>query len=182
MPVSVLNTAGHIAGHQIQSSVAQIMERQGRFIVWAQLSIMGDNLPCDLWSTPVPDAIFDLETNADGYISTNSYDLASVPVSNVVFDFTTTPPSPVRVITFRCPVGVKDITKVIYLHNTDPCAVDQSDEYDLTLPAVRVYLLNQNDLNTVQSVKVAGPDFYVLGGGQLKYIMIENGKITGMKD
>jgi hypothetical protein len=164
---------------------AQLWERQGRFNVWAQRLLMGNgSVPCDLWSCPVSDGLFDLETDSNGYINVDSYDLACVAVSQVIFDATFTPPKPVRAITFRCPIGVKDVKKIIYLHNTDPCELLQSDDRpDSLLPPVRVYLLNQNDDNPSQSDKIPGaPPFYVLYGGDLRYLIIENGKITGIKN
>jgi hypothetical protein len=185
MQGSVLNTAGHIAAHTISTATAHLMQRQFRFNGWAQKVLMGNGtVPCDLWSTPTADGIFTLEVSSNGFISVDAYDLASVAISETIFDTSTTPASQVRAVTFRCPIGVRDLDKIIYLHNTDPCenVVTDGWETDLQLPPVRVYIVNQSEDNPAQDISVAGPAYYVVNGGELRYIIIKRGKIVGISN
>ena len=162
--MSVLNYATRIAGHQVQTSVASLLERKFRFCNWAMGLLMGNgNVPCEPFSCPEADGTLELAYDTTtGLITIDSYDLVCVAPSEV------SPTVGIKVIHIDCPAGVTDVNKVIYLYNTCPDVTD-------TVGTVRIYLTNAG-------APVAGPEYYLLAPNDLRYLMIQFGKIVSIEN
>lgn len=162
-----------MAGHQVQTSVASLMERQWRFNEWVLNYIMGcgDNCPCDICSAPEPDYVYLLNYDADGNITDDGLNFDCVMPSQKA------PLTGCRVIYIDNKVrdceltgcdGVSiSVNKKIYL-----CHSAQNDE------PVRIYLRNNGVEVTQDEHGNPVPEYYLIGTGQLKYLCIVNGRIT----
>ena len=152
--MSVLGITNRIVGHQVTSSQAQLFERLFRNAKFTQTFALGD-LPAAVTpnSIPVADEVYTLDVDSEGFITTYFFDLSTIPEGEDGF----------KNITFNAPADLADLVKVIYLSN-DP---------DANSDPVRVYLSNDGDLLD---------GFWEVYPGDLRFLMINNREITGIKN
>jgi hypothetical protein len=168
-----------LAGHQVQTSVADLLERLFRFKGWAQKYLLGcGECPCEPCSAPVADYVYDLQYDADGHVLDKSLDLSCVlPSDKFPGEKVITINDKVRncELTGCDGISVNQNCKV-YLTNCnecDPCVTENCSD-----DTVRVFLTNNGEPVTEDQYGNPVPESYLLGAGELKYLCIVNGRIV----
>jgi hypothetical protein len=162
------------AGHQVQTSVASLLERQWRLNAWTTKYILGcGECACDICSVPEPDYTYTLQYDADGHVTDTTLDLSCVLPSEKA------PLVGCRVIYIDNVVRDCELTgcqgvsvseqKYVYLTHCEP---------ETTEGAVRIYLKNNGVAVTEDQFGNPVPEYYLIGEGQLKYLCIVNGRIV----
>lgn len=172
-----------MSNHQVQTSVANLLERQWRFNGWVKKYQMGCGAtPCDPCSVMEPDTVMQLSYDSDGNLLDESVQLACVPLSNKF-------PSE-RVITINANVrnceltgceGISTrVTQKVYVVYCE-CSEDD-EEHEATWEGdqevVRVFLTNNGAPVTTDEFGNPVPASYLVGKNQLKYLCVVNGAIT----
>jgi hypothetical protein len=84
--------------------------------------------------------------------------------------------NPVKIIHIDCPPQVRDLKKIIYLHNLT--SDNDNDDCDgCKKLSVRVYLSNNG-----HRLPGPGPGFYLVPAGEVRYLMIEFGRIISIEN
>lgn len=171
-----------LAGHQVQTSVADLLERQWRLNNWSTKYLLGcgELCPCDICSAPTPDYSYTLNFNEAGHVTDEALDLSCVMFSNKE--------AMTRVITINNQVRDCELTgcegvsvnerKKVYLTH---CECSEYDS-DLCAMPVKIYLQNNGAAVTHDEFGNEVPAYYLLGEGQVKYLCIVNGRITKIQN
>jgi hypothetical protein len=187
--MSVLN----MAGHQVQTSVASLLERQWRLNTFETRYILGcASCPCDIASCPSPDAVFEITGDDDGDVQTEILNLSCVATGNDGERNITINLIP-RGCTFGgvCSGVRPDVNTKMYLTLCDDddgekfsgLGEDWNPSQNATEKkrdkrVVRIFLENNGVPVTEDEFGNPVQPFYLIGVGQLKYLCIVNGALT----
>lgn len=162
-----------MASNSIGTAQAKMMARQWRFNQWVTAYLMDGISPCEACSVPEPDYVYTLGFDAEGDITDTAIDIGCTPDSLVKENK--------RVVYINCDTdeentgnGVStNVDKIVYLtHCTDTN----------TNTEVTVYLQNNGSAVTEDQYGNPLPESYLVGLGQVKYLMVAGGKIVGIRD
>jgi hypothetical protein len=161
-----------MAGHQVPTSVANLLERQWRFNKWVLDYVVGcGGCPCDPSSVCDPDMVLLLDTDAEGHIIEDGIDFSCVAPSQKAPNFGC------RIITINnkvrnCELNGCEGTSINEQKKIYLCHSQENEE------EVRIYLQNNSEPVTHDEFGNVVPEYYVIGTGQLKWLCVVNGRIT----
>lgn len=164
-----------LSGRQVQTSVAGLLERQWRLNHWLVEQLLGCGKTCEMASQPTNH--YDIYVDGNGNVETSFIDLSSVPEDNGVKELT------INLEVASCTNGCSGANANQNLRiavSTCGCC-DPSDELVPEVP-VTVKLTNNNVAVTQDAFGNPVPSSYLVGCGQIKYIVIANGSISRLVD
>jgi hypothetical protein len=167
-----------MAGHQVQTSVADLLGRQWRLNGWTTSWLMNcDVCPCDPCSVPLADQTIMLEYEPEtGKITEKSIDLSCVVKTDCPeCDRRITINNKVRdcELTGCDGVSVSERCKVYLTHCQD--CLDPEEDGECT--PVKIFLQNNGMPVTQDEFGNPVPPYYLLAQGQLKYLCVVDGRI-----